>query len=79
MAKYRARSLVEIDAEQFWPERHPWPLHVVIDGEQQWAVWNALHGSRIKLKPGDGVNVSDPGDVYPSDRAICEARYERVG
>jgi hypothetical protein len=42
----------------------------------EYFVWNALHGSRINLKPGDFVNVTNPQDIYPIDRDTFARTYE---
>ena len=41
-------------------------------------VWNALHGSWIKLELGDYLNVSTPGDIYPIKAHVVTESYEPV-
>ena len=78
MPEFRPKKLRTITCEQFWPDQHPWPQHVIIDGMNEWAVWNGLHQSRIKLKPGDWVRVDTPNDTYPIDQNYMAENYEAI-
>lgn len=79
MAKFRAKAPREIEAVQFWPDQHPWPLDVGLPPDADYyAVWNGLHGSWIAIQPGDWVNVTDEGDTYPIAQQVFAERYEPV-
>lgn len=65
-----------ITAEQFDPER---PADYISHAGDEYAVYNELHDSWIKLAPGDWVRVDKPGDRYPIDRETFEATYRPVG
>ncbi len=41
-------------------------------------VFNALHGSQIKLREGDFINVTTPGDYYPIKAHVVAERYEPI-
>lgn len=73
---------IPITVEEFRPDRKPWPMNVQADDSglngREYFVWNQLHGSRIGLKPGDYVNVSDPADTYPIDSETFNRTYDVV-
>lgn len=68
---------IPIEVEEFQPDRLPWPLRVHSD-DAGYYVLNELHGSSIKIQPGDYVNVTDKTgrDIYPIDRATFERTYD---
>lgn len=43
-----------------------------------WEIWNERHASWIGVQPGDYLNVSDPGDVYPIAKGVFDATYDIV-
>jgi len=47
-------------------------------GGSSFEVWNALHGSWIKLDPGDYINIPTPGDYYPIKASIVAINYQQV-
>lgn len=69
-------EIVEFDPNSLSPDG------VSISGNDEepsaFAVFNKLHSSWIGLKPGDYLNVTDLGDVYPIDRATFERTYDVV-
>lgn len=77
MPEFRPKVLRTVTLEQFWPEQKPWPLNVRADAGSH-VVWNELHQSYIKLKPGDWVRVDTPGDTYPIDWGYLKENYEQV-
>jgi hypothetical protein len=51
------------------------PPGVFIREDGKASVWNELHGSAIRLEPGDFVNITDPRDYYPIKREVFEKTY----
>jgi hypothetical protein len=78
--KFRSKPK-EIEAEQFFPDKPPWPPGVHSDPSLStgWYVRNELHNSKIEIKPGDFVRTDLPGDLYPIDREYMAKNYEPVG
>ncbi len=74
---------IPIEIEEFQPHRRPWPI-CVEEGEtgstMRYCVVNKLHGSRIGIKPGDFINVSDKTgtDIYPIDRDTFMKTYDII-
>lgn len=81
MAKYR-RKPTTITAEQFRPGlagQQSANVRVVEGGlNPVYEVYNGLHDSWIKLKPGDYIRTDDPNDNYPIDQATFDATYEQL-
>jgi hypothetical protein len=67
MAKFRKRPVV-IDAEQFLPERRPWPDGAI----------GTLEG-RHEVTPGDSIITGVAGEKYPCKPDIFRQTYEPVG
>lgn len=90
MAQYR-KKLVVIEAEQFWPDRKPWPAGVretvvttgtAEDGDLKTArryVVVTIHGREAEVDAGDWI-LPEPDGVhhYPCDPAVFEATYDRL-
>lgn len=77
MAKYRKKPVV-IEAEQFWPEKLPWPAGVVRDpAPHVTASWwiETLEGGHV-VTPGDWIITGVKGELYPCKPDIFEATYE---
>lgn len=47
-------------------------------GHDTYEVWNQLHESWIKLKPGDYVRIDDSNDNYPIDEDTFNNTYTLV-
>lgn len=77
MAKFR-RKPIEINVEQFWPSKRPWPKGVTYSSEGGFTVYNILHRSYIKIQPGDWIRQDDMKDVYPIADKIIKEEYEPV-
>jgi len=64
-----------IEAEQFQPDKMPWPSDVHRRDDGTFFVCNDLHKSDITIKPGDWVRVDIPGDRYPIDAKYMEENF----
>jgi len=88
MAKYRKKPVV-IEAQQFFPDKKPWP-----DGVAQyiaehketaqghvgtWYGWRiqTLEGP-LEVRPSDFIITGVKGERYPCKPDIFEATYEKV-
>ena len=85
MPKFRKRP-VEIDAEQFVPNKHVprgmklWPdENGAIPRDMSWGFVITIHGQRQHVQAGDWI-VIEPDGVhhYPIKPDIFEATYEPV-
>lgn len=84
MATYRKRLTIE--AEQFWPEKKPWPEGVSDDADPDtyWldVGYDDNSAQVVEIHPGDWIITN--GETYTVDfREFCRAvdfpnRYERV-
>lgn len=87
MPKFRKKPVI-IDAEQFFPDRTPWPAGV-IEGEitlysnaappvtEMRHIVRTLEGDHI-CSPGDWIITGVKGERYPCKPDIFEATYECV-
>jgi hypothetical protein len=81
--RYRAKP-VEIEAEQFFTDRRPWPAGVCDCSSSGRALPPHVHtmhgGAAQDLADGDYVipERNSPGHFYPCDRATFEHKYEPV-
>lgn len=82
--KFRKKPVV-IEAEQFIPERKPWPTGVYgvrnggrrdDDDPDYWQV-DTLEGSHV-ASPGDWIITGIKGERYPCKPDIFAATYDRV-
>jgi hypothetical protein len=85
--KFRKKPVV-IEAEQFFPDREPWPAGVIRkyvtgspygrdDGMPDgWQV-GTLEGPHI-VSPGDWIIRGVKGELYPCKPDIFEMTYDRV-
>ena len=88
MAKYRKKPVV-IDAEQFFPNKIPWPDGIeqydakrteALDGDSStWRAWriNTLEGL-LNVSPGDWIIRGVEDELYPCKPDIFEKTYEKV-
>ena len=81
MPKFRKKPVV-IEAEQFVPDRMPWPDGVRYIGRDTkynsphyWI--NTLEGGHM-VNPGDWIITGVKGEKYPCKPDIFEATYEPV-
>jgi len=84
MARYRKKPIV-IEAEQFDPQRRPWPDGVIewpLDGSQprdmSWGYIETLEG-RMHVIAGDWIITGVKGEKYPCKADIFAATYESLG
>lgn len=81
MAKYRKRPVV-VEAEQFDPERRPWPAGVELAPGTIICKGEVLHiQARLgdaAVHPGDWIVTGVAGEKYPVKDAIFRATYEPV-
>jgi hypothetical protein len=83
MAKFRKKPIV-IEAEQFDPQRHPWPKGVIPWGpndprprDMSWGYVQTLEG-KMHVIMGDWIITGIKGEKYPCKADIFEATYEAV-
>ena len=72
MPKFRRKPIV-VEAEQFFPERKPWPKRV--KGAEGYAVWIETPEGVLDVSPGDWIIQ---GEKYPCKPDIFEQLYEEV-
>jgi hypothetical protein len=85
--RFRKKPLV-VEAEQFWPEKKPWPKGVqasrlpgaaerypTAEGADYFI--KTLEGDHI-VTPGDWIITGVKGERYPCKPGIFEQMYERV-
>ena len=79
MAKFRKKPVV-IEAEQFWPDRTPWPVGVVSDPAAHvtgsWWI-DTLEGGHVVM-PGDWIIRGVAGELYPCKPDIFVQTYDEV-
>ena len=84
MPKFRKKPVV-IDAEQFYPEKKPWPDGV--KAEYQPSCQEQILGYRVTpsggrmwvwVDPGDWIITGVKGEKYPCRPEIFEMTYEQV-
>lgn len=73
--RYRKRP-IEIEAEQFFPDRRPWPEGVERDCMGEYFI-RTLKGV-MAVTPGDWIICGVAGEVYPCKPMIFEQTYEKV-
>ncbi len=73
--RFRKKPIV-IEAEQFFPDRLPWPEGVDAKSVSGWRI-ETLEGVH-SVTPGDWIITGIQGEKYPCKPDIFEARYERV-
>lgn len=87
MAKFRKKPVV-IEAEQFWPDKTPYPAGVEVfvagpfalnkkPGEFDFAIIKTLAGT-MQVSPGDWAITGVQGERYPCKSDIFAATYEPV-
>lgn len=83
MAKYRKKPIV-VEAEQFFPDKTPWPKGVRLGGGHALDFYViTIHGQFTPIVAGDWIIPEPPGDyvgdrAYPCKPDIFEATYEKV-
>ena len=77
MSKFRKKPVV-IEAEQFFPDKKPWPegVETYHPKGDRWRVWT-LEGT-MNVKPGDWIITGVAGERYPCNPDIFEATYDAV-
>ena len=73
--KFRKKPIV-VEAEQFFPDRRPWPEGVYETGLGFWV--ETLEGV-LRASAGDWIVTGVAGERYPVKPDIFEATYEPVG
>ena len=79
MAKYRKRPVI-VEAEQFFPDREPWPDGVSggFRGEGDWVAWIETLEGDMDVSSGDWIITGVKGERYPCKPDIFEMTYEAV-
>jgi len=75
MARFKKKP-VAIEAEQFFPDRKPWPEGVEQPTGYGWRI-QTLEGPII-VTPGDWIITGVQGEKYPCKPDIFDATYEPV-
>ena len=92
MPKFKKKPII-IEAEQFFPDKKPWPCGVVeytevaeesLNGTRnEWKAWrvHTIHnGQSVKVEPGDWIIPEPDGEhFYPCKPDIFKATYDSVG
>lgn len=79
MTAFRKKPVV-IEAEQFWPEKEPWPegvRHVETAAGWRYAI-GTLEGVH-EVTPGDWIITGVKGERYPCKPDIFAMTYEATG
>jgi len=82
MPKFRKKPVI-VEAEQFWPEKTPWPNGVYRSGTDRTAPGmphyhvDTLEGGHI-ASPGDWIITGIKGERYPCKPDIFEKTYDLV-
>lgn len=81
MANYRKRPAI-VQAEQFWPEKEPWPAGVergpddiLTGGRTYWI--GTLEGPFV-VAPGDWIIMGTAHERYPCKPDIFALTYEQA-
>lgn len=84
MAFYRKKPVV-VEAEQFWPEKKPWPKGVskgtgcMGEGNIYTTYVTTIHEQQTRVVAGDWIIIEPDGShAYPCKPDIFEATYELV-
>lgn len=79
------RKPTAIEAEQFWPDKKPWPRGVVeklsrFDGEDYHGGYRirTRYSGWLSVSPGDWIVKSEDGTPYPCKSDIFEKNYEPI-
>ena len=78
--KFRKKPIV-IDAEQFWPDKEPWPEGVrpfVGTGEAPLQYFIETLEGPYQVTPGDWIITGIKGERYPCKPDIFDATYELI-
>jgi len=79
--KFRKKPVV-IEAEQFFPNRRPWPDGIYARTEADLDAFeymiDTLEGDRHIVSPGDWIITGVKGEKYPCKPDIFEQTYEPV-
>lgn len=84
MARYRKRP-IEVEAEQFFPNRKPWPNGVYkiggeLPGEESSDLFfriDTLEGP-LRVSEGDWIIIGVKDERYPCKPDVFAATYDRV-
>lgn len=83
MATYRKKP-IEVKAEQFFPDRKPWPdgVHTIRWHTADPTSWTGFRietpDGWVAVSLGDWIIAGVKGDRYPCKPDIFEASYEQV-
>lgn len=80
MSKYRKKPVV-VEAEQFWPNKKPWPKGVACCCICKQITYNVttIHGQLTSVIPADWIIMEPDGiHAYPCKPDIFKATYEAV-
>jgi hypothetical protein len=75
--KFRKKPVV-IEAEQFFPERVPWPAGVLCEPEKRLGYFINTPEGPFQVTPRDWIITGVKGERYPCKPDIFEATYEQV-
>ncbi len=77
MPKFRKKPCV-VEAEQFWPDKKPWPKGVT-SAKYEGHYVTTIHRQKTRVVCGDWIISEGEDDLaYPCKPDIFEATYERI-
>ncbi len=80
MAKFRKKPII-IEAEQFWPDKQPWPKGVYSTVIKHTVIHYVItiHGQQTNIIAGDWIISENKKDLaYPCKPDIFEKTYEKI-
>lgn len=77
MTKFRKKPIV-IDAEQFWPDKVPWPEGVRRDKFTEGGFYIGTLEGHHQVTAGDWIITGVKGERYPCKPDIFDLTYEEV-
>ncbi len=78
VGRYRKKPIV-VEAEQFFPDKKPWPRGVVANVGESYYWVTTIHRQKTKVAPGDWIVLEGEGDLaYPCKPDIFEVTYEEA-
>lgn len=77
MTLYRKKPVI-VEAEQFWPDKTPWPIDVVRIYTSKTGYGIRTLGGWYNISPGDWIIKDTDGKCYPCKPVIFEETYEII-
>ena len=79
MARFRKKP-IEVEAEQFWPDKKPWPRGVEKRWPKPWVkgYWIETLEGWYEVSPGNWIITGIKGEKYPCGDDVFRATYEPI-